>query len=318
MISDISIRKIAELLVIAILIGHQSSTNAGQAMVTKPCSAYVVASNGPIGSSLVLPENVSCNLSARTYQYDRISVGQNAKIKVNPRQTQWLILYAHGDVTLNGTIEYQTLVAPGGPITATAPDGRLLEYEHPRTAIGGAGGSGGQGCSAGIPGEGAQGTSQYGGGGGGGSYAWVGKFTHDGDDANEFRGGQKWIQGGNGGRASRTPYGGLLYLRGESIVAGGGAAILLNGSAGENGGNGQKGKRWCDKFGQKGPSGGGGGAPGADGGYALIAAKKLVGGINVETSPGMGGTGGSANRPAQAGFPGDTGESGYWDQEILK
>ncbi len=288
--------------------------------VTTPREARYPTSRAS-GRDLVVPTGSERKITARTYQIDNLIVEEGAILRVYPNQRQWLILDVSGDATINGKIIYESMRPVEGPIEAVAPDGTVLSFSYPTSASGGRGGNAGS-CGPERVGLGAHGSATYGGGGGGGNLGQAFNLNKPGINASGYRGGELQAPGGDGGRASNSHSGGLLYLRVRGHLTSESGQIFLNGANGPDGAEGAD--RECRINFGFGSGGGGGGAPGGNGGYALVVAPMIDGFIDYHVQGGEGGRPGRGgfhgrNVSGANGFPGrggDNGVSGYVDELI--
>jgi hypothetical protein len=257
-------------------------------------------------------------LPAQRWEYDRVEIQQNAKLKVAPGGLSPFDLVVRGNMILRGTIEATNFDTDEITHEGGGPDGNPIRIEFKNDNRGGSGGSG-SGINAQMGGAGATGTTSYGGGGGGGAVWWSGRspppFARNGISASDERGAEPLPicgrRGGDGGRRAATGNGGFILFRIAGDFDGSGGVIDLRGSAGIPGRNGELGGApgWDDC--QRGGGGGGGGGPGAQGGYLLAGIKgRIIGYPTVMVNGGAGGAGGSPN--GRAGEPGRSGAARWF------
>ena len=285
----------------------------GGAVIVAEANATCIYS----GDVVVRPGEI-CRISARRHNLKSLTIESEGLLQVRSRQRQWLILNVEGDVRIDGRISYTQMRAINGPVDAVAPDGTQLSFEHPQQAYGGYGGRA-LNCKSQPGGAGAAGTTEYGGGGGGGATATKLPPAAPGDNASQWRGGNRYIRGGDGGRRRDTGNGGLVYIFAGGQLSSDGGVIDVSGSTGANGHQGANGRkaRTCSQS----PAGGGGGGPGGDGGYVMISAAEILTEPDVAANAGPGGRGGDGgqymgNNPhvrAEKGQDGGWGDAGYAD-----
>lgn len=279
-------------------------------------SLYIVLANAsyataeqPIASrtlpDLVIEAGETRTVLARLHQFKSVHIKRGGILQIAPNSSRWTMIWAEGDVIVDGNIIGQGCARTIHPLTDRTPDNKVITHQYANQAEGGQGGLGGyalvpgRGTAAG--GRGAVGTVDYGGGGGSpGGVHFLGPSTRlgsNGIDATAWRGGPPTPDGGygkaggDGGRVGAYPNGCPLLLYAGTTFKGNGQIRLagLPGASGKPGAEGGDSNR-----GDQG-AGGGGGAPGGEGGRLVVVA------INFENDPNVmldGGRGGLVAPPA--------------------
>lgn len=281
-----------------------------------------------IETDLIVEPNLLLTLPARLNQYRNIHVKPGAILAVQENSSQWCIIWASGEVLLEGSILVKRHRAGARSVQTTTPDGKSVTFQYNNQALGGTGGRGGAsrgGSTIMQGGNGALGTVEYGGGGGSCGGAIIqgpsSRGGSAGNNATDWRGappatvgGPPDSSGGAGARLDAYGNGGLLLIYCNSFAGNG--AIVASGDGGRSGAAGASGSDASSPRGGYGGSGGGGGAPGGQGGRIIIVAAEATDSVRYLVDGGRGGGGGAVGRypnGAQPGTAGDSGEAGVVD-----
>lgn len=270
---------------------------------------------------LVVAEGETRTILARVHQFKNVHIKAGGTLVISPNSSRWTILWATGDVVVEGTIIGERFGNVITPIRDRTPDGKQVEHVYALNALGGAGGMGGYASIAGAGsrsgGQGARGTNAYGGGGGspGGVHIMgnASRLGSNGNSATDWHGappandGGYSDAGGNGGRLASFAHGCPLMIYAEGTFKGEGL-IRLHGSDGATGLPGGPGLD--SNRGVKGSGGGGGGAPGGEGGRLVLVANVIENDPNVSLDGGRGGAGGPIQGYRYGATPGARGDDG--------
>src|SRR5690606_7721115 len=233
---------------------------------------------------LIVKSGETLTLNNRTYQYNNVIIERNATLIITEQSTRWFILWASGDVKIEGKIIANNFRVGPRTVNDKTPDGKTISHTFNNDTEGGAGGNGGK-AVGGTPGSrsggrGANGNTKAGGGGGSGGGIFIAgastRLGGNGRDATDWRGAPLAElgfdnQGGDGGRLNSHSNGGLVFIYCGGTFIGQGGQLDIKGSKGEKGKDGGRGT--TSNRGYCGGGGGGGGAPGGEGGHVIIVSK---------------------------------------------
>ena len=275
---------------------------------------------------LIIESGEQKTISPRVlHQYENILIKEGGTLFIERNSSQWCVMIAKQSIIIDGELYYRNFKKSTNPIVYKFPDGKIIEHQYNNQSLGGTGGNGGYsrgGSTIKEGGNGALGTSDYGGGGGSCGGAIIqgpqSRGGSRGNNAVDWRGAPPAAEGGfgkTGGNGAKllNQNGGLLFLSADKF--GGNGKITLNGNHGESGLKGTDGSEPGPR-GEHGAGGGGGGAPGGEGGRCIIVYKELLSEPIIHVKGGFGGLGGGVGRNpnnATSGSRGEDGESGYYD-----
>lgn len=235
------------------------------------------AGSWPYGilGDLIVGAGVTTDLAAgQVYDYDNITIAATGKLRFTGNTTDFTILGAKTNFTLDGTIECKGSTAVGVASTTT-PDGIAITSTITQKN-GGAGGKGGDAENTypgGVTSTGASGASQSAGvggrGGGGGAVARSTFANGSGVTGGyAYSSSSTWARGGNAGYGgNKGTHGKNIYIHVTGDITGSGSIDVSgsNGSNGVNGGNGTYLASSTYASGAGGAGGSGGGAGGSAG-----------------------------------------------------
>lgn len=337
--TDYTLEKYEEEILEKLLANHRIELPTEvEANLPQLCTEYHVACNEYTSSTekdrfiftdLIIESNTQQTLPARLHQFNNIHIKKDGALEIQENSSQWCILWATGKIIIEGHIVARKQKRTSEEVKGFTPDKKTISHQFLNEAQGGSGGAGGtsRGGSTNVNGgQGAYGTGMYGGGGGSAGGAIVmgpqSRGGSPGKTATDWKGalpadigGLPTSKGGDGGRLSTFPNGGLLLMYCQEFECTG--SIYLAGEHGVDGQNGGNGNDVLAPRGGHAGSGGGGGAPGGEGGrFVLISDKITPANPNIRLNGGFGGRGGRAGTPAngaQPGTAGENGQSGYRD-----
>lgn len=262
--------------------------------------------------------------------YSEIIIEKNG-VLICENGKSWLMLYSKGNVLIAGKIIVRNFKTGLKKMIekSPSPDNQTLEVYYPENAKGGKGGDSRK-YQRSRQGLGAKPTANYGGGGATGRFsAGCGGDICNSMNATDWKGAihpNGAPKGGNGGVKKEYQNGGAIYIKCDGEFIGEKGSIDVSGSRGENGSEGEKGRRqhWRRSVYQIVDAGkGGGGAPGADAGHIVIKTNKLQtetkyiykGGIGGD--PGLPGMQWNQSRGIQTAGMGEKGNNGDPPQIIV-
>jgi hypothetical protein len=282
---------------------------------------------------LIVAAGETLELPARTYRFRNIWIERGATLSLLEGSNRWLLLWADGDIKIEGQIIGRAFRGQGQTVTDRTPDNRRISHSYENTSVGGNGGLGGAAQYHGqsrAGGRGATGTTLWGGGGGsgGGLYMFgaASRLTEPGRDAVDWQAAPASPYGtesnGHGARTVGRNNGAPILLRAGGIMRLAGGSVDLRGRDGEPG---QRAAGTCPggfPGGNRGGTGGGGGGPGGDGGQLILIAANFEGldRFTPRVDGGAGGPGGGTACTfggATAGTPGQKGAAGFVDRFTL-
>ena len=283
---------------------------------------------------LVVAAGETRPLPARTYRFRNIRIERGATLSLLEGSNRWLLLWADGDIIIEGQIVGRGFRAHGQTTTDRTPDNRQVSHSYENSSVGGNGGLGGAAQYHGqsrAGGRGATGTTLWGGGGGsgGGLYMFgaASRLTEPGRDAVDWQAAPASPYGtesnGHGARTVGRSNGAPVLLRAGGTMRLTGGSVDLRGRDGEPG---ERAKGTCPggfPGGNRGGTGGGGGGPGGDGGQLVLIAADFEGlsEFTARVDGGAGGPGGGTACTyggATAGTPGEKGAAGFVDRYTLE